>query len=131
MKAGITAALGAWLVLIATAHADISRELAEASKPLSEGIPEVAAFRLHGLLKQPLSEADWRAVAEKLVEALAGTNQTKEALALLADPRLRASLVAKFWRAQLLAGIHQEAEALLLYREVAADERSDLRSEAL
>lgn len=119
------------LVLVGLARGDISRELADASKPLNEGVPEVAVSRLQLLLKQPLAEPDWRAVAEKLVEALIGANQTKQAFDLLADPRLQQSIAAKFWRAQLLAGMRREAEALPLYREVASDQKSDLRMEAL
>src|SRR5712691_10571191 len=80
------------LIAVASlARADISRQLAEAARPLAEGVPEVSVVRLEGLLKQNLAESDWRAVAEKLLEAMVAANQTADAFKLLADPRLRQS----------------------------------------
>ena len=120
------------LIAVASlARADISRQLAEAARPLAEGVPEVSVVRLEGLLKQNLGESDWRAVAEKLLEAMVAANQTADAFKLLADPRLRQSPSANFWRAQLLASSHREAEALALYRQIAADRNSSLGSDAL
>ena len=120
------------LIAVASlARADISRQLAEAAQPLAEGVPEVSVVRLEGLLKQNLGESDWRAVAEKLLEAMVAANQTADAFKLLADPRLRQSPSANFWRAQLLASSHREAEALALYRQIAADRNSSLGSDAL
>ena len=113
------------------AKADFSAQLAEASKPMTEGVPEVAVVRLQGLLKQNLSDADWRAVAEPLLQAMAAANQTSDAFNLLADPRLRQSPLANFWRAQLLASSHREADALPLYRQVAAEKNSPVRTAAL
>lgn len=113
------------------ARGDFSAQLTEASRPLSEGVPEVAVVRLQTLLKQNLSESEWRAAAERLLEAMAAANQTADAFNLLNDPRLGQSASAKFWRAQLLAGARREAEALPLYREVAADKNSSFRTEAL
>ena len=52
------------------ARADFNQQLAEAARPLNEGVPEVAVARLRELLKQNLPEAEWRATAEKLLEAL-------------------------------------------------------------
>ena len=120
------------LIAVASlARADISRQLVEAARPLAEGVPEVSVVRLEGLLKQNLGESDWRAVAEKLLEAMVAANQTADAFKLLADPRLRQSPSANFWRAQLLASSHREAEALALYRQIAADRNSNLGSDAL
>jgi len=120
------------LIAVASlARADISRQLAEAARPLAEGVPEVSVVRLEGLLKQNLGESDWRAVAEKLLEAMVAANQTADAFKLLADLRLRQSPSANFWRAQLLASSHREAEALALYRQIAADRNSSLGSDAL
>ncbi len=120
------------LIAVASlARADISGQLAEAARPLAEGVPEVSVVRLEGLLKQNLAESDWRAVAEKLLEAMVAANQTADAFKLLADPRLRQSPSANFWRAQLLASSHREAEALALYRQIAADRNSNLGSDAL
>ncbi len=123
--------LGVFLALAQLAHGQFSAQLAEASKPLTEGVPEVAVVRLQTLLKQNLSEPDWGAVAERLLQAMVAANQTADAFNLLADPRLRQSSSASFWRAQLLATSHHEAEALPLYRQIAADSNSGLRMDAL
>ena len=123
--------LGVFLALAQLAHGQFSAQLAEASKPLTEGVPEVAVVRLQTLLKQNLSEPDWRAVAERLLQAMVAANQTADAFNLLADPRLRQSSSANFWRAQLLATSHHQAEALPLYRQIAADSNSGLRMDAL
>jgi outer membrane protein assembly factor BamD (BamD/ComL family) len=110
--------------------AQVTPQLAEAVRPLSEGVPEVAVVRLQELLKQNLAEAEWSAVAEKLLEAMVVANQTADAVKLLADPRLRQSSSANFWRAQLLASSHRETEALALYRQIAADNNSSYRTDA-
>ena len=68
-RLGLTCLIG---VLSSGAHADISTEMAQASTPLSEGVPEVAVVRLQSLLNKDLPEPQWRAVAEKLAEALGG-----------------------------------------------------------
>jgi TolA-binding protein len=131
MKRLCAICLAALTAINPIARGEISAQLNEAAKPLNEGVPEVAVIRLQNLLQQNLSEADWRAVAEKLLEAMAAANQTADAMTLLSDPRLRQSPSANFWRAQLLAGSRHEAEALALYRQVAADKDSNYRIEAL
>jgi hypothetical protein len=125
------ASFAVFVAIAPLARGDFSEQLAEASKPLSEGVPEVAVVRLQELLKQNLPEPDWRAVAERLLQAMVAANETKNAFALLADPRLRQSSAANFWRAQLLASSHRDAEALSIYQQVAADGNSDFRMEAL
>src|SRR3984893_16097935 len=119
-----------FVALAPFARGQFSAQLVEASKPLTEGVPEVAVVRLQALLKQNLTEPDLRAAAEKLLEALVAANQTADAFNLLADPRLRQSPSANFWRAQLLAKTHHEAEALALYRQIAADNNSSFRMDA-
>jgi lipopolysaccharide biosynthesis regulator YciM len=119
------------IALAAIGRAEISTQLADAAGPLSEGVPEVAIIRLQSLLKQNLSESDWRAIAERLLEALVTASQTADALKLAEDPRLRQSSAATFWHAQLLAGLHREPDALALYQQVAADKSSSLHDEAL
>ena len=120
------------IVLVAPfSSAEISGPLSEAARPLNEGVPEVAVTRLQELLKQNLSDSDWRAVAEKLVEALVASNQTAEALKLVEDSRLQHSANAIFWHAQLLAGLNRYADALTLYQQVATNEKSSLRAEAI
>src|SRR5947209_3704252 len=120
-----------WWALASSVCADIPAQLAEAAKPLTDGVPEVAIVRLQNLLKQNLAEEDWRAGAEKLLEAMVTSHRTDEALALLADPRLKKSIPATFWHAQLLAGLHRNADALALYQQIAADDKSNFHSAAL
>src|ERR1051325_3864492 len=98
--------------VLSPAHADISDEVAEASTPLSEGVPEVAVVRLQALLNKNLPEAQWRAVAEKLAEAQVAANQPEATLVLLNDARLRDLPWAKFWRAQALATVGRWNDAL-------------------
>lgn len=131
MKRAGQLAAATFIAFASFAHAEISNQLAEAARPLNEGVPEVAVTRLQALLKQNLPEQDWRAIAEKLLEAMVAANQTAEALKLVDDPRLRQSAVATFWHAQLLASVHRETEALALYRQIASDPKSSFHSEAL
>src|SRR5256886_6891747 len=118
------------LALAPFAWGQFSAQLGEASKPLTEGVPEVAVVRLQALLKQNLAEPDWRAAAEKLLEAMVAANQNADAFNLLVDPRLRQSPSANFWRAQLLAKSCHEAEALALYQQIGADNNSSFRMDA-
>ncbi|HWN64724.1 MAG TPA: hypothetical protein VNN24_03455, partial [Candidatus Binatus sp.] len=111
-------------------RAEISPALAEATKPLREGVPEVAVVRLRALLDNTLADEAWRAVAEKLAEAQVTAKQPEDALVLLADSRLREVPSAKFWRAQALASLHRWAEALPLYEELAVAPNSLFRGAA-
>src|SRR6266699_2554990 len=127
-----------WIALIGLStcffqslRAEISPALAEATKPLREGVPEVAVVRLRALLDNSLADETWRAVAEKLAEAQVTAKQPEDALVLLADSRLREVPSAKFWRAQALASLHRWAEALPVYEELAADESSSLYGAAI
>ena len=112
------------------ARAEISAELAEATSPLAEGVPEVAVARLETLLNKNLPDPEWRAVAEKLAEAHVGAKQEEAALVLLADPRLRELPWAKFWRAQAFASLGRWADALPLYQQLEANETSSFRNAA-
>jgi predicted negative regulator of RcsB-dependent stress response len=112
------------------ARADISPELIEATRPLAEGVPEVAVARLETLLNKNLPEPEWRAVAEKLAEAYVGAKQEEAALVFLADPRLRKLPWARFWRAQAFAGLRRWADALPLYEELALDQSSSFQRAA-
>jgi outer membrane protein assembly factor BamD (BamD/ComL family) len=109
------------------AYADISPEIAKASAPLSEGVPEVAAARLQALLNTNLRDVEWRAVAEKLAEAQVAAKEPEATLVLLADARLRDLPWAKFWRAQALAGLNRWGDALPLYDELAMSAASPFR----
>jgi predicted negative regulator of RcsB-dependent stress response len=117
-------------MLTTLARADISAELTEATKPLLQGVPEVAILRLRVLLEHSSSDADRCAIAEKLAEAQVAAKQPTEALALLADSRLHEFEWAKFWRAQALASLHRWADALPVYEELAARQTSPFRAAA-
>jgi len=121
--------IGFSILLSQLARADISAELAEASAPLAEGVPEVAVARLEALVNKNLPDPEWRAVTEKLAEAEVAARQPEEVLVLLADSRLRDIPWAKFWRAQAFACLHRWADALPLYEELAADRKCCARSE--
>jgi TolA-binding protein len=117
-------------LLAQLAHADFSNEISEASAPIAEGVPEVALVRLQTLLNNNLPEDEWRAAVEKLAEAQIAAKQPENTLILLADSRVRDLPWAKFWRAQAFASLHQWAEALPLYQQLANDEASPFRSAA-
>src|SRR6184192_4317667 len=120
-KIGLSCLLG---LLAQFARADISVEIAEASAPLTEGVPEVAVARLQALLNKDLPDADWQIVAEKLAEAQVAAREPEDTLVLLAGPRLRGLPWAKFWRAQALAALSRWADALPLYEELTRDRGS-------
>ena len=121
----------ALITFASVGQAEISNQLAEAVRPLNEGVPEVAVTRLQALLRQNLPEQDWRTVAEKLLEALVAASQTANALKLADDPRLQRSASAIFWHAQLLASLRRSAEALALYQRAASDGKANIHAEAL
>ena len=112
------------------AHADISSEIAEASAPVAEGVPEVALVRLQALLNNNLPEAEWRTVVQKLAEAQIAAKRPEDALVLLTDVRVRELPWAKFWRAQAFASLQRWAEALPLYEQLARDNPSPFRNAA-
>jgi tetratricopeptide (TPR) repeat protein len=117
-------------MLTRLARADISAEIAEASPPLPEGVPEVAVVRLQALLNRNLPDAEWRAVAEKLAEAQVAAREPEDTLVLLADARVRELPWARFWRAQAFAGLKRWTDALPLYEELATHEGSPFRGAA-
>lgn len=119
------------LVVVAQlARAEVSDQLAQATSPVEDGVPEVTVVRLKALLATKLSVADWRLGAEKLAQAEIASGQPQEALRLANDPRLRDSPAGKFWRAQALAAMQQYANALPLYEALAADKTATINSEA-
>jgi tetratricopeptide (TPR) repeat protein len=122
--------IGFSIVLAQTLRPEIPPSLAEATKPLLESVPEVAVVRLGALLSRSSTVEEWRAIAEKLAEAQVAAKHPEDALALLADSRLRELPSAKFWRAQAFAGLHRWDDALPLYEELAKDERSSFRRAA-
>jgi tetratricopeptide (TPR) repeat protein len=123
-RLGRVSFIGLSIILSQSVRADVSAEVAEASAPLTEGVPEVALVRLQALLKNNLPDPEWRAAVEKLAEAQVTAGQPEDTLVLLADTRLSELPWAKFWRAQAFASLHRWAEALPLYEELAMDEGS-------
>jgi len=113
------------------ARANISSEIAQASAPIAEGVPEVALVRLQALLNDNLTEVDWRAVVEKLAQAQIAAKQPENTLTLLGDIRVRELPWAKFWRAQAFASLNRWGEALPMYEQLAKDEGSPFRSAAI
>src|SRR6266496_909550 len=51
--------IGLSIFLLQPMRADSSAELAEASAPLAEGVPEVAVARLRALLSKNLPDPEW------------------------------------------------------------------------
>lgn len=119
------------IFLAQLAHADFSEELAQAVDPLNNGVPEVAIVRLKGLFSKGLSNAEWRATAEKLAQAQITAGQPEDALKVLSDARLRDLVAGKFWRAEALAAMQRWADALPLYETVAADKNAVSPNEAV
>src|SRR5260370_34367816 len=118
-RAWMIALIGLSIWFFQSLRAEISPELVEATKPLREGVPEVAVVRLRALLDNSSADEAWRAIAEKLAEGQVTAKQAEDALVLIADYRLREVPWSKFWRAQALASLHRWAEALPLYEELA------------
>ena len=98
--------------------AERTNEIAEAARPIDEGVPEVAVYQLQKLIAR-LNGVDKIKATEKLAEALIAAQRPTEALHLLEEPFLRDSTSGKFLRAQAFAGLNRHDEALPLYREVA------------
>ncbi|MBA2242545.1 MAG: tetratricopeptide repeat protein [Chthoniobacterales bacterium] len=113
------------------ARAQGSDEVSRATRPILEGVPEVAVVRLRAVLAGSLSREQRRAANTKLGEALFAAEEPEEALKVLSDPELSGVPAAKFWRAQALAALSRWAEALPLYHDVAAQNGSGFHSEAL
>jgi tetratricopeptide (TPR) repeat protein len=122
---------GLSIFLVQRSSAEVSSEIAAATAPLVDGVPEVAVARLHALLGRNPPDAAWRAIAEKLAEALIAANEPADALTLLEDPRLLDVPVAKFWRAQALASLGRSGEALSFYEQAAAQENSPFRADTV
>jgi len=124
------ALIGLSIFVSEAVHADVSADLAEASAPLIEGVPEVAVARLEALLSRNLPNPEWCAVAEKLAEAEVAAKEPEDALRLLADPRLPELPWAKFWRAEAFASLRRWGDALPLYEQLATDRGSSFQEAA-
>jgi hypothetical protein len=84
-----------------------SRELAEAARPMEEGVPQVAVLRLRALLARDLGTEERREGTARLGEALLAAGETEEALKVLQDPALVALPATWFCHAQALAALER------------------------
>jgi len=130
-KAAWSAIFAAMLAFTGQVLAAGFPELAEAARPLEEGVPQVAVMRLRALLSGNLAAEERRIANAKLGEALLAAGETEEALHVLQDQTLQALQATRFCRAQALATLGRWTEALPLYQQVAAEGASPFRSRAV
>jgi outer membrane protein assembly factor BamD (BamD/ComL family) len=126
--------LSAALALLTLVSQSAPGEIADwdaAVRPLDEGVPQVAVMRLRNILKRDLAPDDRKTVSAKLGEALLAAGNAEEALKVLRDASLNDQGAISFWRAQAFATLRNWPEALALYQNVAAQNRSPFRSMAL
>src|SRR4051794_18175569 len=121
----------ATILMSASMLAQEAGPLEEASRPLSDGVPQVAVVRLRELLSRNLSDSERAAASAKLGEALVAAEEFSEALKILTTPEVRVLPAAKFSLAQAYAGLSRWSEALPLYESCAADAASPVRTDAL
>src|SRR5437763_10931017 len=93
------------------ASGQIKTEIAQAARPLDEGVPEVAVYQLQKLVGR-LSGTDAIEAKEKLAEALIAARRSTEALHLLEEPALRDSTRGTFLWAQACAGLTTDGGGL-------------------
>jgi TolA-binding protein len=130
-RAGVIAVAFAGTLVNQGAHGEFTEDLANASKPITDGVPEVAIVRLQALLKTNLKPDQRRLASDGLVQALVAGNRAAEAMRLIKDGQLFQSPAEKFWYAQALAATNKWNEALPLYEAVAAETAFPLRNEAV
>lgn len=117
------------VVATSSIFGDVKTQIAEAARPMDEGVPEVAVFRLQKLASG-LRGPDALMAKEKLAEALVAAAQPAEALRVLADGGGPNSSMARFLRAQALTQLRRYGEALPLYESVARDQGAGQRTAA-
>ena len=123
--------VGIGMSLTGSAIAAFADDLANASSPTSDGVPEVGVVRLQLLAKQNLTPDQQRLVSQNLVQALIAANRPAEAISLIEGNNLLQTTSDKFWYAQALASLGQTSEALSLYDAAAADNQFLLRYDAV
>src|SRR6266576_1209455 len=131
MRLGLVFLAAISLIAVGNVQADFADDLAKASAPTSDGVPEVAIFRLRSLAKQNLTRDQQRLVADNLVQALIAANRPAEAVSLITANNLTETASDKFWYAQALASLGQSGGALGLYDAAAADNKFLLRNDAI
>jgi TolA-binding protein len=130
LSRNVAGAIGiATIAFAGPASGQIKTEIADAARPLDEGVPEVAVYQLQKIVTS-VSGTDAIKAKEKLAEALIAERRSTEALRLLEEPPLRDSTSGKFLHAQALAGLNRYSEALQLYREIANDNGAGQRAAA-
>ena len=114
-KKRVSAIVGSIVLGLARfAHAQEFPEIAAATKPIEDGVPDVAVQQLKRLLANNLP-AEGRAIATgKLAEALVLAGQPAEALKLFEPPESLRGVSADFWHAQALAALGHWEEALAI-----------------
>jgi TolA-binding protein len=118
-------------LISASAFAQEAGPIEEASRPLNDGVPQVAVVRLRELLARKLSDADRAAASAKLGEALVAASEYSEAVGVLTAPNVHEIPDAKFPLAQAYAGLSRWSEALPLYQACAGSDSAPVRSDAL
>jgi TolA-binding protein len=119
--------LALFLLADASALAKANEAIAEAARPLDEGVPEVAVWQLRRLAGT-LSGTEAMAANEKLAESLLAAQHPAEALPIL--DKLSDLKSARLLRAQTLAALDRFEEALEIYRQIAVDSSAPERAEA-
>ncbi|HEY4283854.1 MAG TPA: tetratricopeptide repeat protein [Chthoniobacterales bacterium] len=115
---------------MASARGDFTSDLADASRPTNEGIPEVGITRLQDLLKTNLTPDQQRLVSREMVRALVLAKRPEQALAIIKESQLIQSPTEKFWCAQALAGVDRWSDALPLFEQLGSQDGFSLRVEA-
>lgn len=121
------------LTVVANARAaEPAKDLISATRPLEDGVPEVAVGRLQQLLRTNLPPQEKRRAQLKLGEALIAAGDGETALKILADTQLRNVGAAKFLQGQAFATRGLWTEALAAYDQVARTEKdASLRADAV
>src|ERR1041384_7661439 len=94
-----TWSIALWLIVcVVPVRADFSADLANASRPIGDGVPEVAIARLQTLLQSALQPAEKRLANGELVRALVTAKRPADALSLIQENQLTQSSTEKFWQ---------------------------------
>jgi len=121
----------AFLLAAGTARADFTADLSTASRPIDDGIPEVAIVRVQTLLNGNLKPDQKRLASGELVRALVEANRPADALNLIQQNQLTQTSIERFWQAQALAGLGRWKEALPLYEQLVRESDFPFRAEAV